>query len=171
MIPLLNMCVNIVESDNKYLGCAVSVKLWIPALACIQTFLDFRIIMNLQNSKEQFLRTLNLVATRNIKVKYCRTIKERLRPKTQEENLSLPSQSKFKSPTKKKSDDLKPVGSLSPEKPVKNVLQHDDGVAFIKSYKNRKKSRKKSFTNVISPPSSKSLLRLDLLSSSNASCG
>ena len=38
--------------------------------------------------KEDFFHVLNLVATKNVKIKYCRTIKERLRAKTHEEGLT-----------------------------------------------------------------------------------
>ena len=107
-------------------------------------------------NKEEFFHVLNLVATKNVKVKYCRTIKERLRPKTLEESLALPS-SKSKSPTKKKSEDLRvsPSSTATANTP-NNVLK--GGFCYIQSYKNKKKSKIKSNLNV-SPPSSKSLLR------------
>ena len=115
--------------------------------------------MSNRAKQEEFLQVLNLVAARNVKIKYCRTIKERLRAKTQDESLALPSQHKFKSPMKKKSDDLK-TGSLSPVKQAKVDVEEGLDNSYIKSYKNRKKTRKKSFSSIVSPPSSKSLLRL-----------
>ena len=106
-------------------------------------------------NKEEFFHVLNLVATKNVKVKYCRTIKERLRPKTLEESLALPSKSK--SPTKKKSEDLKVCpGSPANVNTPNNLLK--GGFCYIQSYKNKKKAKIKSNQNV-SPPSSKSLLR------------
>ena len=97
--------------------------------------------------KQEFFHLLNLVATQNVKVKYCRTIKERLRPKTQEESNTLP---KSKSPAKKKQDDLK-------SESVPN-LEIRGGLTVLQSYKTKKKSRKKKDLPV-TPPSSKSLLR------------
>ena len=40
--------------------------------------------------KEEFFKVLNLISTKKVKVKYCRTIKERLRPSVQQESLALP---------------------------------------------------------------------------------
>ena len=40
--------------------------------------------------KEEFFKVLNLISTKKVKVKYCRTIKERLRPLVQQESLALP---------------------------------------------------------------------------------
>ena len=99
------------------------------------------------NIKQEFFHLLNLVATKNVKVKYCRTIKERLRPKTQEESTTLP---KSRSPVKKKPDD---VNSESIGK-----LELKGGLTVLQSYKSKKKCRKKKETPV-TPPSSKSLLR------------
>ena len=115
--------------------------------------------MSNRAKQEEFLQVLNLVAVRNIKIKYCRTIKERLRAKTQDESLALPSQHKLKSPMKKKSDDLK-TGSLSPVNQAKVEVEEGLDNSYIKSYINRKKTRKKSISSIVSPPSSKSLLRL-----------
>ena len=36
--------------------------------------------------KEEFFKELNLISTKKVKVKYCRTIKERLRPSVQQES-------------------------------------------------------------------------------------
>ena len=103
--------------------------------------------MATRNIKQEFFHLLNLVATQNVKVKYCRTIKERLRPKTQEESTTLP---KNRSPVKKKQDDVK---SESIDK-----LEIKGGLTVLQSYKSKKKCRKKKETPV-TPPSSKSLLR------------
>ena len=99
------------------------------------------------NIKQEFFHLLNLVATKNVKVKYCRTIKERLRPKTQEESTTLP---KNRSPVKKKQDDVK-TESI-------DKLEIKGGLTVLQSYKSKKKCRKKKETPV-TPPSSKSLLR------------
>ena len=40
--------------------------------------------------KEEFFKVLDLISTKKVKVKYCRTIKERLRPSVQQESLALP---------------------------------------------------------------------------------
>ena len=101
--------------------------------------------MATSNIKQEFFHLLNLVATKNVKVKYCRTIKERLRPKTQEESTTLP---KSRSPVKKKVDESESVGKLE----IKG------GLTVLQSYKSKKKCRKKKETQV-TPPSSKSLLR------------
>ena len=101
------------------------------------------------NIKQEFFHLLNLVATQNVKVKYCRTIKERLRPKTQEESNTLP---KSKSPVKRKQDEPKPESIPK--------LEIRGGLTVLQSYKSKKKSRKKKETPV-TPPSSKSLLRQD----------
>ena len=107
--------------------------------------------------KEDFFHVLNLVATKNVKIKYCncRTIKERLRAKTQEEGLTLPSKSKPKSPVKRKAEDVKPEPP-SPEK-VQNI-ELKGGLCYLQSYKNKKRARIKE-RHSVSPPSSKSLLR------------
>ena len=105
--------------------------------------------------KEEFFHVLNLVATKNVKVKYCRTIKERLRPKTLEESLALPSKSK--SPSKRKPEDLKLCTSSPADANTPNDLLKG-GLCYIQSYKNKKKAKIKISPNV-SPPSSKSLLR------------
>ena len=105
--------------------------------------------------KEDFFHVLNLVATKNVKIKYCRTIKERLRAKTQEEGLTLPSKSKPKSPVKRKAEDAKPEPP-SPKK-VQNI-ELKGGLCYLQSYKNKKRARIKE-RHSVSPPSSKSLLR------------
>ena len=108
--------------------------------------------------KDEFFYNLNLIASRHVKVKYCRTIKERLRPKTLEESLALPSTSKTsKSPTKKKSEDLN-KSPPSPSKTPTVVLK--GGLCYLQSYKSKKKSKIKNCRVSLSPPSSKSLLRL-----------
>ena len=99
------------------------------------------------NIKQEFFHLLNLVATQNVKVKYCRTIKERLRPKTQEESNSLP---KSRSPVKRKQYDAKSEN-------VSN-LEIRGGLTVLQTYKTKKKSRKKKDIPVTAP-SSKSLLR------------
>ena len=110
---------------------------------------------NLQEEehKEEFFFNLNLIASRHVKVKYCRTIKERLRPKTLEESLALPSKN-AKSPSKRK-----PSEAASKSSPVKSENKDiKGGMCYLQSYKNRKKSKIKHCT-AVSPPSSKSLLR------------
>ena len=103
------------------------------------------------SKKEEFFQVLNLVATKKIKVRYCRTIKERLRPSTIEESLALPS--KPKSPPKRKVDDGL---FLTPESEAAN-LQLRGGVSLLKSYKNRKKIKMKT-TSPSTTPCTKSLL-------------
>ena len=94
--------------------------------------------------KDEFFNVLNLVATKKVKVRYCRTIKERLRPRTQEESLT-PS-SKPRSPVKRKAE----------EKATKVELR--GSLCYLQSYKNKKKAKIKERPST-SPPSSKSLLR------------
>ena len=94
--------------------------------------------------KDEFFNVLNLVATKKVKVRYCRTIKERLRPRTQEECLT-PS-SKPRSPVKRKAE----------EKATKVELR--GSLCYLQSYKNKKKAKIKERPST-SPPSSKSLLR------------
>ena len=103
------------------------------------------------------MHVLNLVATKNVKIKYCncRTIKERLRAKTQEEGLTLPFKSKPKSPVKRKAEDVKPEPP-SPENVQSIALK--GGLCYLQSYKIKKRARIKE-RHSVSPPSSKSLLR------------
>ena len=103
--------------------------------------------------KDEFFNVLNLVATKKVKVKYCRTIKERLRAKTQEESLTPTS--KPRSPVKRKAEDVKTPPS-SPEKATKVELK--GSLCYLQSYKNKKKAKIKERPST-SPPSSKSLLR------------
>ena len=103
--------------------------------------------------KDEFFNVLNLVATKKVKVRYCRTIKERLRAKTQEESLTPTS--KPRSPVKRKAEEVKTPPS-SPEKASKVELK--GSLCYLQSYKNKKKSKIKERPST-SPPSSKSLLR------------
>lgn len=103
------------------------------------------------SQQEEFFQVLNLVATKKVKVRYCRTIKERLRPSTIEESLALPS--KPKSPTKRKVDGAE---FLTPENLAEN-LQLRGGVSLLKSYKNRKKIKMKTAAPSTAP-CTKSLL-------------
>ena len=100
--------------------------------------------------KEDFFQILNLVATKKVKVRYCRTIKERLRPSTIEESLALPS--KPKSPPKRKVDEAL---FLTPEAQAASLLR--GGVSLLKSYKNKKKIKMKS-SSPSTAPCTKSLL-------------
>ena len=94
---------------------------------------------NRNSKKEDFFKILNLVSTKKVRVKYCRTIKERLRPSTMDESLTLPVTKK--SPSKRKPED--------------DSVELKGGLCLLESYKSRKKSRKKS---PVTPPCSKSLL-------------
>jgi len=103
------------------------------------------------SQKEEFFQVLNLVATKKVKIRYCRTIKERLRPSTIEESLALPT--KPKSPTKRK---VEGAEFLTPENLAEN-LQLRGGVSLLKSYKNRKKIKMKT-ASPSTAPCTKSLL-------------
>jgi len=105
------------------------------------------------SKKEEFFQVLNLIATKKVKVRYCRTIKERLRPSTIEESLALPI--KPKSPPKRK---VEANGSqfLTPENQTEN-LQLRGGVSLLKSYKNKKKIKMKT-ASPSTQPCTKSLL-------------
>jgi len=100
--------------------------------------------------KEDFFQILNLVATKKVKVRYCRTIKERLRPSTIEESLALPS--KPKSPPKRKVEEAL---FSTPEAQAASLLR--GGVSLLKSYKNKKKIKMKS-SSPSAAPCTKSLL-------------
>eukprot|EP00092_Neocalanus_flemingeri_P029854 GFUD01032412.1.p1 GENE.GFUD01032412.1~~GFUD01032412.1.p1 ORF type:complete len:1599 (+),score=470.99 GFUD01032412.1:1027-5823(+) len=108
------------------------------------------------SKKEEFFQVLNLVATKKVKVRYCRTIKERLRPSTIEESLALPI--KPKSPVKRKTEETRVDGDLflTPENQAEN-LQLRGGVSLLKSYKNKKKIKMKT-ASLSTPPCTKSLL-------------
>lgn len=100
--------------------------------------------------KEEFFKVLNLMSTNKVKVKYCRTIKERLRPSVQQESLALP---------KKPKEKQEAAPSPTPLKEEESQLR--GGVSLLKSLKKRKLKRLGAVVagaGVGGAPSSRSLL-------------
>jgi len=116
--------------------------------------------------QEIFLNNLNLIAVRRVRVKYSRTIKERLRATTKEESLALPSaaavaRGKLASSPVRRKPDVSPgrAGSPSPRQrldvgvtPGPSGINIQGGINVLQSIKRRKKIKN------VTPPSTKSLL-------------
>jgi len=107
--------------------------------------------------KEEFFKVLNLISTKKVKVKYCRTIKERLRPSVQQESLALPK--KIPSPSASTSS-----AGTSSEIPADAKKEEEPklrgGFSLLKSMKKqqRLKRLKSECSGGSTVPSSKSLL-------------
>jgi len=107
------------------------------------------------SKKEEFFQVLNLLATKRVKVRYCRTIKERLRATTKEESLSLPSTSRPVPRIGPSSSPLRRKPEGEEESPRVNKPLIRGGINVLKSIKKRKSDRLK---RIPPEPSTKSLL-------------
>ena len=98
--------------------------------------------------QEEFFKALNLISTKKVKVKYCRTIKERLRPSAQQESLALPKKPKALPPS---TPDKKPEAD-------EEGLKLRGGFSLLKSLKRRRHRGGGPAAAASGPPSSRSLL-------------
>jgi len=108
--------------------------------------------------KEEFFKVLNLISTKKVKVKYCRTIKERLRPSVQQESLALPK--KIPSPSSSSSSSAGTSSEIPADAKKEEELKLRGGFSLLKSMKKKQRLKrlKSECSGGTTVPSSKSLL-------------